>query len=398
MRKAFSLLLGVTFLVSACATPGQPATPAPPAAAPSPAPAAAVGPAPPWIVMKNSSRMNAADPYQAAVLVSQAIWPATHEGNRPGGVILVDAEDWQTAAIMANFVHFPINGPVLFVRKDSVPEVTAKEIARIKGAPGKALTVLLGGALDPKVEQAVRGMGLSPESIRADNPAALAKAVDARYAQLHGSVPASVLIGSLDSPEFTLPGVHWIAHMPDPLLYVTKESVPEETRQALQTRGGKANMYLLGPEGVVSKSVEQSLAAFGKVTRIAGKDAIEQAIAFAKFYDPVTKFGWNITTPGHNVTFIPAGARALAVAAAPFSHLGKHAPMLWTDRDSVPKPVSDYLESIRPRFKESPSEGPFNHAWVLGDEPLLSAKAHGLLDDALEISPAAAGGKGHGGH
>lgn len=402
MRKTFwHLLVGSALLVSACAGPGQQPTPAPPAASPSPAPAAAPAGgagAAPYVAMKNSVRVNAADPYQAAVLVSQSTWPATHEGNRPGGLILVDPEDWPAAAVMANFIHFPTNGPVLFVRKDGIPEVTAREIARIKAAPGKALTVLLGGALDPKVEQAVKGMGLAVESIRAENPPALARAVDARYAQLHGSVPPSVVIGSVESPEFTLPAVNWIAHMPDPMLFVTKDAVPEETKQALQTRGGKANIYLLGPEAVVSKSVEQALAAYGKVTRIAGKDAYEQAVAFARFYDPATKFGWNMTTPGHNVSFVPAGARVLAVAAAPFSHLGKHAPMLWTDKESVPAAVSAYLESLRPRFKESPSEGPFNHAWITGDESLLSARAHGMLDDALEISPAATGGKGHGGH
>lgn len=349
--------------------------------------------------MKNTTRINSADPYQAAVLVSQSTWPATHEGNRPGGLILADPDDWTTAAVMTDFIHFPTNGPVLFVKKDSIPEVTAREIARVKQAPGKDLTVLMGGALDPKVEQAVRGLGLTPEWIRADNPAALAKAVDARYAQLHGSVPQSVVVGSMDSPEFTLPAVNWIAHMPDPLLYVKKDEVPEETKQALQLRGGKANIYLLGPESVIAKGVEQALEAYGKVTRIAGKDAYEQAVAFARFYDGATQFGWGIVKPGHNVSIIPAGARALAVAAAPFSHLGKHAPMLWTDKDSVPAVVAQYLEGLRPRFKQSPSEGPFNHGWLTGDETVVSRQVHGLLDDALEISPAAAAGKGgHGGH
>lgn len=392
--KLLALSTVIALVLTACASPEQRQPPSQTAPAQSPAPSA------PWIVMKNSARVNTANPFEAAARVSRTIWPATHEGNLPGGFILVDPDDWQTAALMTNFIHFPLNGPVLFVKKDAIPEVTLKEIDRIREASAKSrqkLTVMVAGTLDAKVESSLRAMGLTPEWIQADNPAALARRVDARYAELQGAVPNAVIIGSMDSPEFTLPAVNWIAHMPDPLLFVRRDEVPAETKEALQLRNGQASIYLLGPTTVISPAVEQALAAYGKVTRIAGKDAFEQAVAFASYKDAGTQFGWGLTQPGSNFSFVPVNSPALAVAAAPFSHLGKHAPLLWVEANVVPQSVMHYLQGVQPKFVHTPSEGPFNHGWLTGDETVLSLQVHGLLDEALEIVPGTTK-PGHGGH
>ncbi|MCP1307472.1 cell wall-binding repeat-containing protein [Paenibacillus tyrfis] len=84
--------------------------------------------------------------------------------------------------------------------------------------------------------------------------------------------PPSVVVGSMDSEEYTMPAVNWISHSPEPLLYVKKDEIPQETVDALKIRGGKANIYLLGPESVVSPKVQSELGQYGKVVRIAGED------------------------------------------------------------------------------------------------------------------------------
>ena len=50
-------------------------------------------------------------------------------------------------------------------------------------------------------------------------------------------------------------------------------------------RKDKANIYVLGPEKIVSKEVEKELSKYGKVTRISGETPTENSIAFAKFKD-----------------------------------------------------------------------------------------------------------------
>lgn len=353
----------------------------------------------PWIASKNTTRINTDDPIEAAVLVSRTLWMATNEDNRPGSIILTSADHWQNTVVSADLIHHPSNGPILFVQQDGIPEATAKELKRLnpKGVESNGgVQVILVGDLDPKVEEQVKELGLKTDKVVADHPAALAKAIDAYYVKVAGETPSSVIIGSMDREAYTMPAVNWIAHMPEPLLYVKKDEIPQETKEALQTRGGKANIYVLGPESVISSQVEKELKQFGKTVRISGEDPYSNAIAFAKYKDPETGFGWGITTPGHNFSFVSSHSQALAIAAAPFSHLGKHAPLLWTDKDSMPESVMSYVMSVQPKFEKSPTEGPYNHAWITGTASMISEGAQGEIDSMLEIVAKSSGG--HGGH
>ncbi|MEK8131576.1 cell wall-binding repeat-containing protein [Paenibacillus filicis] len=350
----------------------------------------------PWIATKNTTRINTSDPYEAAVLVSHTLWPAASDGSRPGGVVLVDPDDWRNALVSADLIHHPNNGPVLYAKKDQVPETTLRELKRLqpKGVPeNNGVQVILVGEFTEAVQAQLKGYKL--DRVTGSNPAALARNIDAYYAKTAGGLPDAVLVGSSDRPEFTLPAVNWIAHMPEPLLYTGKDELPPETAEALQARGGKATIYLLGPESVISASVASKLTAYGKVKRIAGKDAYEQSIAFAKYKDTETGFGWGITAPGHNLSLVAKDSPpALAIAAAPFSHLGKHAPLIWTDKTRLPDAVMSYVMSIQPKFTSTPSDGPFNHAWLTGAEGEITYAAQAELDEMLEI--ASASGAGHG--
>ncbi|WP_411504664.1 cell wall-binding repeat-containing protein [Brevibacillus centrosporus] len=352
----------------------------------------------PWVATKNTTRINTSDPFEAAVIVSKTIWTSTNDQSRPGGVVLVNPDDWQSALVSTDLIHFPNNGPVLFSRQDQIPDVTINELKRLNpiGSPqNQNIQVILVGNFDKNVEEQIKSLEFKFDRIQGKNPADYAKAIDAYYAKVAGSVPQSVIIGSMDSPDFTLPATNWIAHMPEPLLYVKKDEIPQETNDALKTRNGQANIYLLGPELVVSSNVEQQLKQYGKVTRISGNDPYENAIAFAKFKDSATQFGWGITSPGHNVSFMVIGSPALAIAQTPFSHMGKHAPLLWTGQDKMPSPVMSYLMSIQPKYKLSPAEGPYNHAWITGDQNTMTSNAQAEIDSMLEITSESGGGHGN---
>jgi len=203
----------------------------------------------PWIATKNTTRINSSDPFEAATLVAKTLWPATGDDNRPAGVVIVDPSNWQVATASADLIHFPNNGPVLFAKKDQVPEVTINELKRLKPTGSKenqGVQAILVGDLDKKVEEQIQALGFKTDRIQASNPADYAQQIDAYYAKVAGGLPESVVVGSMDSPEFTLPAVNWIAHSPEPLLYVKKDEVPAETIKALQNRNGKAKIYLLG--------------------------------------------------------------------------------------------------------------------------------------------------------
>jgi hypothetical protein len=347
---------------------------------------------------KNSTRLNEQEPIKAAVLTSQTIWPATHPENQPNAVILVPKNNWQTALASADLIHHPSNGPILFLEDKKIPDATLNEMKRLnpKGI-SDGTNVLVIGDLD---EQAMKQLATyKVKQVKNTDPATTAKEIDTLYADLAGGYPKNVIIGSSDEDAqlYSLPAVNWIAHMPEPILYVSKDSVPQATIDALKERKEKGTIYLLGPEKIISKDVEKQLEEHGKIVRISGETPTANSIAFATFKDKETSFGWGITEPGHGVSFVSSTSDpALAIAGAPFSHMGKHAPVIILDKGEVTKDVFDFLLQIKPTFKDDPTVGPYNHGFILGTDATIPYKSQGILDDVLEIVQE--NGKGHEGH
>ncbi|WP_042349745.1 cell wall-binding repeat-containing protein [Bacillus massiliigorillae] len=346
---------------------------------------------------KNVTRLNTNNPIEAAVYVSQTIFPATEKENQPGTVILVQVDDWQAGLASADLIHHPNNGPILFMNRDGIPEATINEIRRLNPLGNSEGTqVMVMGDVPSSILTALQSYKV--ENIKGANAIELASQVDDKYARVSGGeYPNSVIIVSAqeEAKLFSLAAVNWIAHMPEPILYVTKDEVPEATLQSLNKRENP-NLYILGNEEVISKDIEKKLSAIGKVTRITGDDAVQTAVGFAKFKDDKTGFGWGLIEPGHGVSFISTATPELAIAAAPFSHLGKHAPLIWLDNGSVSEPVYSFLASIKPTFKDDPTAGPYNHGFVIGTEEEISYRTQGIMDNKLEIVQE--DGQGHGGH
>ncbi|MGH1042235.1 cell wall-binding repeat-containing protein [Bacillus wiedmannii] len=347
--------------------------------------------------LKNVTRLNTNDPLQMAVLTSQTIWPATHKENQPGAIILVSVNEWQLGITSADLIHHPNNGPILFIEKEKIPEMTLKEIKRLNPLGTKDGTqIMVMGDVGASILEQLKEYKV--KQIKETDPATFAKDVDKEYADITGSYPNSVIIGSSEEEGrlYTTPAVNWISHMPEPLLYTEKDKVPEATIEALKMRKDKANIYVLGPEKIISKAVEKELSKYGKVTRISGETPVENSIAFAKFKDEKTKFGWGFTKPGHGLSFVSSKTPDLAVAGAPFSHMGKHAPVVLLEEGKASQPVYEFLASIQPKFKDDPTLGPYNHGFLLGSTSDISFETQGILDERLEIVQES--GQGHGGH
>lgn len=346
---------------------------------------------------KNVTRINEEQTTRAATLVSQTIWPATHKENQPGTVILVPEGQWQISMASADLIHHPNNGPVLFTKKDAVPQETLDEIKRLRPVGNEDGTqIMVMGDVSENVLKQLEEYKV--QHIEGTDPAKFAADIDRVYAEVAGEVPESVIIVSPEekSKLFSLPAVNWIAHMPEPVLFVNKDDIPEATLAALEVRKKKPNMYILGPESVISKKVEEQLSEIGTVTRIAGEDPVSNAISFAQFKDQDTGFGWGMNEPGHGLSFVSTETPELAIAAAPFSHLGKHAPLIWLENGQPHEDIYKFLASIRPTFTNNPQDGPFNHAFMTGTFDQISFKTQGIIDEKLEITNA--GGGGHGGH
>ena len=352
---------------------------------------------------KNITRLNSEDPFEVAVLTSQTIWPATHEANQPGTIMLAPLENWQLALASLNLVHHPNDGPLLFTPNGEIPSLIMSEIERLnpKGNVDGTEIMVIGHLEAAALEQLAH---YNVIHINEEDPAALAYEIDDIYSQLINNVPSSVIIGSLEesAKHYTIPAGSWITHMDESILFVTENGVPDETIAALEKRNGNATMYLIGPETVISEQVALQLEQFGNVVRIDGETPEQVSIEFAKFKDHETGFGWGVNKPGHGLVMVSTEVPELAITAAPFAHLGKHAPMVWLHDGVFTGTMHEYLELLKPMFEHDPTEGPYNHGYLIGNEALVSFQVQGYIDEMLEIVPASGGGHGdhgaHGGH
>ena len=355
-----SSALGNVSLVTNVAAPQTPNAQADPFGAPRATADYAVPPPPgqptlvPTIGTKTTQRLYGADPYQEAVSVTQHVWPAAlplnapNENNnvpdRPWALTLLTPEEPLTAITAVPLLHFPDDAPILYVTKNGIPKVTEDEIKRL-GDTGISRyhnvdAFLVGAAANSGVEKQLKALGLKYATVTAPNVPALANTVDKLYGSIQnpdtgvpdmGNGMENVMVGSMQSYQYLLPATHWVAHMASGLLWVNQNSIPAPTIEALKRRKGQARIYLFGGPQQISGTVANALAQYGAVIRITNNDNVAfNANPTDTAIDTAIEVGWKITGPGHGFTLVNINDWQGAVASAPLSHLGFHAPLLFT--------------------------------------------------------------------
>jgi hypothetical protein len=250
-------------------------------------------------------------------------------------------------------------------------------------------------------------MGLRYATVTASNVPALANTVDKLYGSIENpdtGVPnmddgmENVMVGSMQDYTFLLPATHWVAHMASGLLWVNRNSLPKATIDALRRRNGMAHIYLFGGPKQISRAVADQLSHFGTVIRVTNDDnvafnadpqdtAVDTAIAFAKMWDGSGEVGWKITGPGHGFTLVHEDDWQAAVASAPLSHLGFHAPLLMTDNSGKLSPELDaYYRSVAPTYLTSPADGPYNMHYLIGSWKQLTWSLQAHIDYISEMN------------
>jgi len=374
----------------------------------------------PTYTTKTTTRIYGSDPFEEAVSVTQHIWPAVvplnnpaennNDPDRPWGVTLVTPDDPLTAISATPLIHFPDDAPILYVTSSGIPEITLNELKRL-GDTGISRfnnvdAFLVGAAANSGVENQLKSIGMKYVTVTGKDAATLADNVDKLYGSIENpdtGVPTmpgyNVAIGSLDGKawQYVLPATHWVAHMPTGLLWVHKDSVPQPTMDALKRRGGMGNIYLFGGPNEISGAVAKELAKYGRIVRVTNDDPVAfnapptdspeaTAIAFAKMYDPMGMFGWKITGPGHGFSLVNIDDWQGAVASAPLSHLGFHAPLILTSSaTTLPSDLEGYFSSVSPFFLDSPADGPYNMTYVIGGWDKISWDQQARVDYISEM-------------
>lgn len=351
----------------------------------------------PALATKNTTRVPGADPATDAALVALAVYPSAAPGTHPQAVVLAPSDDWQAAIASSVLMAPPIHAPILLSGDGSLPAVSTTALSML--APIGSGTI--GGAQVIRVGDAAKPAGLRAATIAGANPYALAAGIDRFATAAQGAAaPSDVVIASGTDPSYAMPAAGWSAESGDPVLFVTPNSIPEATRQALLAHQSP-HIYVLGPPSVISNAVLTELGHYGSVKRVDGTDPASNSVAFAVYRDPACQygqpcahvpgsFGWAMRSPGHGYVLLNASRPLDAAAAAPLSGSGDYGPALLVDNaSSLPQSVLNFfLNYATPGYtQEGPTAAVYNHGWVIGDQSAVSVGVQAEVDNLLQVVP-----------
>jgi hypothetical protein len=336
----------------------------------------------PTFATKNTTRVGGADPTADAAGVARAVYSGTSATTRPPAVTLVDSGNWQAGVAAAVLMSPPVRAPILLSNGGSLPEASSEALSAMDPTGTKAAD----GAQVIRVGDVAKPDGYKTTSVGGSNPFALARDIDRLQAAALGRTSDRVVIAPARDAKYAMPAAAWAAKSGDPVLFVERDKVPNETLSALRSHQAP-KIYVLGPPDVISNKVLNRLRRLGTVTRIAGRNPAANAIAFARFVDG--RFGWGVVDPGHGLVFANASRPLDAAAAAPLSATGTYGPLLLVEGDRLPRELVQYLLDIQPGYERDPVRGVYNHGWLIGDEDAISVADQSRIDSLLEIVPVA---------
>lgn len=336
----------------------------------------------PAVATRNTIRVGGGDPTADLAGVVSAVFPATSEDDRPHAIALVDKDDWQGAIAASVLNAAPLGAPLLATDGEELPAATSDVLERLK-PQGSDLArdaqIIRIGAKPPAPD------GLKSGKIAAGDPYKTAAAIDRFFTAIRGKPSPHVIVASGERPEFAMPAAAWAARSGDSVLYSQRDRVPKATMQAIAEHE-KPDIYVLGPESVISTAVERRLRQLGTVRRVAGPTPTANAVALARYSR--RGFGWGITVPGYNFSLASTKRPLDAAAAATLATNGVFAALLLTDTaERLPTDVSDYLLNVQPGYQGDPSTGVYNRVWILGDTKTISLPTQGRLDQITRLIP-----------
>jgi hypothetical protein len=328
---------------------------------------------------KNTTRVPGDNATATAAAVARAVFPEPLR--RPGAVTLVDTSDWRVAIAASALMAPPFRAPILFTDGTDMPGPSSDALDALKpdgsDAAGKAQIIRIGNVAKPA--------GYKSSDVVGATPFALTRAIAALLRSAKPGKSVNVVIASADDSSYAAPAASYAAKTGSPVLFVTKDSVPPETRAALASLAGlsRPKIFVLGPSSVISPGVTRELRRLGTVERYGGSDPVSNSIAAARYRKGV--FGWGVGTAGHGLVFVRSGRPLDAVAAAPLSGAGSYGPLLLLDDPAqLAQTMQQYLLDIQPGYNTDPAAAVYNHGWIIGTKNAISVAEQARIDALLE--------------
>lgn len=291
-------------------------------------------------------------PIETSVLVSQFIYNNT----KPGVVLLVSDDDYATALVATSLIHHPRNGPLLFTKKDGLPDIVYQEIVRLGSMDGMTkIKIYAIGDLSDNVISRARGLG-QVEVVYGGKAEETAYLID----RMLGHPRTIMVISAADTSAAC--AAAWAAHAGTPILLVGNDTVPKPAEKAID-ESYRPDIMIIGNETSVSRDVEEELRSMDvtSVDRISGDSPAELSVNFALYKKGL--FGWGKNVDAANsFSIVKSGDWQNSINAALLAHLYGHQPILFTAPNMLDMAVSEYLDSINQPETPVP-----DHAVIVGE-------------------------------
>jgi hypothetical protein len=281
----------------------------------------------------------------------------------------------------------------MFTERNYLPEISIREIQRM-GPTGNEVPaqVLIIGPVSRSVENMLKMAGLTVYRIT-DTEDVYESCVETADFRLNDIPSASeegrkdiIVISGQDYSE-GITASFYAAHKGTPIILVQQSVVPETVKNFINNNKDK-NYYILGNEKTVGSEVEEEIRSMidGTVIRISASNPYTISVKFAEYESDVDKFGWkHNTNDGWAFAFGELKAWYNIVSANLLAHLGKHTPLLLTDKNHLPDAVTEYVVRVNPE-KEMVAMPPYMHAYVLGSINDISHDVQVEIEKVLDVA------------
>lgn len=201
----------------------------------------------------------------------------------------------------------------------------------------------------------------------------------------HNQLTKNIIIVSDKDPSYAMPAATWSALTGDKILVIN----PADSSQLAQLSSSPSvNIYLLGNKEFTSNVARNLGIPSPHIITDNTPSALSRS--FAKYYDRETGFGWRASrqTPegGKNFFLVNNDNWQSAVLATVPTLNGRFGPVLLTDAQSLPASLENYFWQTKSEWFVTPTEGPYNHTFIFGNQEQISFPVQARLDFIEEIN------------
>ncbi|KOR23866.1 DUF4396 domain-containing protein [Clostridium sp. L74] len=332
----------------------------------------------------NTIRVSGNSSKEVGIKVTEILFPALNTESKPNGLIIYKGDNWKDVLALMPLVK-KYNSPIIPFNENEegslltyINKLKPKGISSLNNAQ-----ILIYGNNINTLKDNLEKRNIKVFNINYKDTNSVLQEV---YKNVFlNSNKSYGFIVSDEDPLMTIPVATWMVQNGGVPLYLNSEKKLYTASKNILPNISK--IYVIGKKDNANNEFIQSLKV--PVERIYGYNAENCAINCAKFYDREEGFGWHSNRSrndnNHNFILCSKEEPLIALVGSQLALKGKMGPILWTDKNYLSSLTENYLWRMKPNYWMTPTEGPYNNLWIMGNENILPFSIQSRADYISEI-------------